>query len=77
MYFEETFKKERKFRYCLRLVKINDGEASSPAKQTSDLFLNVNAENKKVYLLESEKRSVRDHLDFVVRKLERFHKNLI
>ena len=74
MYFEETFKKERKFRFCLRFVK-SHGDASS--KLSSDLLLTVNTETKKLCLLESEKRSVRDHLDFVIRKLERLHKSLI
>ena len=77
MYFEETFKKEKKFRYCLRFLKVSDGDLTMPARQNSTLCLHVDRETKKVHLKESEKKNVRDHLDFVIKKLEKLHKNLI
>ena len=78
LYFEETFKKEKKFRYCLKFLQVSDGEPTVPSKQNSDIWLNLkNETNNKVHLVESEKRSLRDHLDFVSKKLEKLHKNLI
>ena len=75
LYFEETFKKEKKFRYCLKFLQVSDGE---PSKQNSDIWLNLKTEtNNKAHLVESEKKNLRDHLDFVIKKLEKLHKNLI
>ena len=78
LYFEETFKKEKKFRYCLKFLQVSDGELTIPSKQSSDIWLNMkNETNNKVQLLESEKKNLRDHLDFVIKKLEKLHKNLM
>ena len=78
LYFEETFKKEKKFRYCLKFLQVSDGEPTVPSKQNSDIWLNMkNESNNKVQLAESEKKNLRDHLDFVTKKLEKLHKNLI
>ena len=79
LYFEETFKKEKKFRYCLKFLEFSDGEQTTvSSKQNSDIWLNLkNETSNKVQLLESGKKNLRDHLDFVIKKLEKLHKNLI
>ena len=75
LYYEETVTRERKFRYCLKIISANDG-IKDRRYDTIHIENNIK-EGGDSYFSILEEKKIQDHVDSLVSGLERSHKNVM
>ena len=75
LYYEETIARERKYRYCLKIISCNEGNKD---RRYDSIYIEANnKEGEQPYFSILEEKKIQDHIDTLVSGLERSHKNVM